>query len=86
MTSRHLAEIGANVTFVVGNESCDLDSAVSAISLAYYYTNREKDDEESPVDPYVPLLNVHRDDVKLKTELVFLCKKYGLDINMLLCR
>ena len=44
----------ASVTFVIGNESCDLDSAVSAIVYAYFLnTKRESDDRL-----VVPMLNV----------------------------
>ena len=44
----------SSVTFVIGNESCDLDSAVSAIVYAYFL-NTKKELNDCLV---VPMLNV----------------------------
>jgi len=57
---------GQKVTFVLGNEACDLDSAVCAVVYAYFLSTREILGEKT----IVPLLNVASDDVALKTEVV----------------
>ena len=44
-----------NVTFVIGNESCDLDSAVCAIVYAYWLNINKGLD-----DIVFPLLNVSK--------------------------
>ena len=43
-----------SVTFVIGNESCDLDSAVSAIVYAYFLNTKKESDDRL----VVPILNV----------------------------
>ena len=43
-----------SVTFVIGNESCDLDSAVSAIVYAYFLNTKTESDDSL----VVPILNV----------------------------
>ena len=65
---------GKAVTFVVGNESCDLDSAVSAIVFAYFLHTREILKERI----IVPLLNVPEHDLALKTEVLFCLKQTKL--------
>jgi len=57
---------GHGITFVLGNESCDLDSAVCAIVYAYFLSCREILQENI----IVPLLNVASQDLALKTEVV----------------
>lgn len=44
-----------SVTFVIGNESCDLDSVVSAISYGYYLHSKEQSN-----DVIIPLLQVSK--------------------------
>lgn len=73
-------------SFVVGNETCDLDSAVSAICLAYYYNHHHHAALEIPKIRYVPLLNIRRNDLMLKTELLWLARRYGFVADLLLCR
>ncbi|VDL62674.1 unnamed protein product [Hymenolepis diminuta] len=58
---------------ITGNESCDLDSIVSAIGYAFLKTTKEKDG-----DIYIPYCNVSRDDIDLRTEVVYWLKTVGL--------
>ncbi|EDX16908.1 GD16595 [Drosophila simulans] len=81
---RHLAEAspvawaaapdvsGRKLHLVMGNESCDLDSAVSAVTLAFVYAQRHREHD------YVPILNIPRRDYPLKTEVGHLFVKCGL--------
>lgn len=75
--------------FVVGNESCDLDSAFSAICLAYFYANATQ--LPSEIDKckhrrFVPLMNISRADLMLKTEVIHLLSKNNIDAADLVCR
>ncbi|EDV45582.1 exopolyphosphatase PRUNE1 [Drosophila erecta] len=65
---------------VMGNESCDLDSAVSAITLAFVYAQRHR------AHDYVPILNIPRRDFPLKTEVGHLFGKCGIAEPVLLFR
>lgn len=79
------------VVFVIGNESCDLDSAVCAVGLAYFYTNTTKlpDHLLSLVDGncrrFLPVMNIHRDNFPLKTEVNYFMLKNGIDLEELIC-
>ena len=57
---------------VVGNESADLDSVISAILLAYAYS------EMGEVD-IIALINCKKEDYKLRTESYGLLKRYDID-------
>lgn len=59
------------VNVVIGNPSCDLDSAVSAIVYAYYLF--KKTDEL-----VIPVLNIPSNEYFLKTEVKFLLKKHEI--------
>jgi exopolyphosphatase len=52
-----------DIVIVLGNESCDLDSAVSALVYAHFLAQADM--------LAVPLLNVPREDVPLKTEVSY---------------
>lgn len=79
------------LVLVLGNESCDLDSAVSAISLAYYYarTDRRGDafslsaDERNRV---LPIMNIARKYLPLKTEVTYFLKQHNIDLENIVCR
>ncbi|XP_017064697.1 exopolyphosphatase PRUNE1 [Drosophila eugracilis] len=89
---RHLAEAsptawaaapvdsGRKLHLVIGNESCDLDSAVSAVTLAFVYAQRYQEHD------YVPILNIPRQDYPLKTEVGHLFVKCGIAEPVLLFR
>ncbi|EDV95196.1 exopolyphosphatase PRUNE1 [Drosophila grimshawi] len=65
---------------VIGNESCDLDSAVSAVTLAFIYAQRQQEHD------YVPVLNIPRIDYPLKTEVGHMFNKCDINEEMLLFR
>lgn len=71
---------------VIGNESCDLDSAVSAIGLAYHLTNHKPLSDAHAADYYVPVLNVSRDKLPLKSEVLHFLRKNDIQANTVLCR
>ncbi|XP_017054602.1 exopolyphosphatase PRUNE1 [Drosophila ficusphila] len=71
---------GRKLHLVMGNESCDLDSAVSAVTLAFVYAQRHREHD------YVPVLNIPRRDYPLKTEVGHLFFKCGIAEPVLLFR
>ncbi|KAM4664186.1 exopolyphosphatase PRUNE1 [Discoglossus pictus] len=71
-----------DVHVVIGNEACDLDSMVSAITLAYYLAKTSS----SKNLVYVPVLNIPRKDFPLRTESTFLLKANGISEECLLFR
>lgn len=78
-----------DLTIVLGNESCDLDSAVSSLVYACFLNwqynqikckvcTKENRPNTMKDDIFIPILNVNRTDYPLKTEVVYLFKKYGI--------
>lgn len=70
------------VHFVMGNESADLDSIVSSIAFAYllYHENNSSQGEEL----YIPLLNIHRDEIALHKDLLYLFQLLNISTDDLL--
>ena len=73
-----------HLTFILGNESCDLDSVMSALAFAYcnssassvVYSNQKNTFEKS--NCYIPLLNVSRQDFTSRFDSQYLLKKWGI--------
>ncbi|XP_075048366.1 exopolyphosphatase PRUNE1 isoform X2 [Mixophyes fleayi] len=65
---------GLDFHVVLGNEACDLDSMVSALSLAYYLAKTSS----STNLVFVPVLNIPREDFPLRTESTFFLKEIGI--------
>ncbi|XP_047040154.1 exopolyphosphatase PRUNE1 [Helicoverpa zea] len=86
------------LNLIIGNESCDLDSAISAIVYATYLfwqhnqvkckvcTKAYRDGTLVKDDVFVPILNVDRADYELKTEVAYLLKKKGISVSNLVFR
>nr|XP_049695848.1 exopolyphosphatase PRUNE1 [Helicoverpa armigera] len=100
--SSTLAKLNNNnfneLNLIIGNESCDLDSAISAIVYATYLywqhnqvkckvcTKAYRDGTLVKDDVFVPILNVDRADYELKTEVAYLLKKKGISASNLVFR
>ncbi|KAM3503786.1 hypothetical protein MY10362_003984 [Beauveria mimosiformis] len=72
------AERSLPLTFVVGNESADLDSLCSAVVLAYIRSHI------APKRLHIPLSNLPRDDVALRNELGPVLAKADLEASDLI--
>ncbi|KGQ06479.1 Putative exopolyphosphatase [Beauveria bassiana D1-5] len=72
------AERSLPLTFVVGNESADLDSLCSAVVLAYIRSHI------APKRLHIPLSNLPRDDLALRNELVPVLAKADLKASDLI--
>lgn len=66
---------------VLGNEACDLDSAVSALVLAFFL---HRIGRHAPRN-VIPVLNIPRKELPLKTEVTYFLQKKSLDLNDLVC-
>lgn len=77
---------------VVGNESCDLDSVISAIALAYFLSEMAHDELRKhvlglgvdEVVIVVPLLQIENGDMVLKSESLFYMRANRLDLETVL--
>jgi exopolyphosphatase len=69
------------VCIVLGNEACDLDSAVSALAYARFLNQSQK---HCTIN--IPVINVTRSDFLLKTEVVHFLGKFGINFNNLIFR
>lgn len=63
----------AKLDVVLGNEACDLDSAVAAIVYGFYLQSKRVNNVT-----VIPVLNIARRDFSLRTEVTFLLKEYEL--------
>ncbi|GLJ59120.1 hypothetical protein SUGI_1493220 [Cryptomeria japonica] len=77
------------VHVVVGNEACDLDSAVSCL-LMFHIVSKMSDEingKDKSRTLYIPLLNVTRDQLESKCEVLwFLQKTLNIDKSFLTCK
>ncbi|EPE24362.1 DHH phosphoesterase [Glarea lozoyensis ATCC 20868] len=69
------------VTFVIGNESADVDSICSSILLAYLKTYSPHPHRNYPDTFYIPLSNIPRADLRLRPELLPVLKHAHLDTD-----
>jgi exopolyphosphatase len=67
------------LTFVIGNESADLDSLCSALALAYLRTHTPPNHTL-----HIPLANLHRPDLALRPELGAVLHRAGVQLDDLL--
>lgn len=83
---------GRKLLVVLGNESVDLDSAVSSICLAYHLHNTKCDSHiipdrlKSQQFLVVPAINATREELPLKTEVTHWLLKHQVELENLLCR
>lgn len=66
---------------VLGNEACDLDSAVSALALAFYLAKTTETEEV-----FVPVLNIQRSELPLRADIVFFLQKMNIPESLLVFR
>ncbi|KAG8235836.1 hypothetical protein J437_LFUL016097 [Ladona fulva] len=75
------------VQVVMGNESCDLDSAVSALVFGLYLS-RTSSTVSVPGKriAVIPLLNIPQSELPLKTEVMFFFNENDVPVEMLIFR
>lgn len=67
------------VRIVCGNESADLDSVASAISYAYFKFIENSRDAQ----PFIPIINIPREDLKLRRDIVHVLKDININEDLL---
>jgi inorganic pyrophosphatase/exopolyphosphatase len=70
------------VRIVIGNEACDLDSTVSALVYAYLLHN-EMSAETREVMAVIPLLNILKKELPLRTEVTYYLRRNGIPLDHL---
>lgn len=60
--------------FVTGNQLADMDSVVSAIVYAFFYNKHYPDHQ-----PYLPLVNIPRDELRLRRDIELLLNSHGIE-------
>lgn len=86
--ARKLLNLKEPITLVIGNESCDLDSAVCAVSLAYFYSKSSETPEfllANGQRQFLPVMNILRTNLPLKTEVTYYMQRNGIDVDDLVC-
>lgn len=72
------------IHIVLGNESCDLDSAVSALVFAYFLKEHVY---KSKLDHIViPILNINVEELPLRTEICYTFEEIGITNDHLVFR
>ncbi|XP_034942257.1 exopolyphosphatase PRUNE1 [Chelonus insularis] len=73
------------VKVILGNETCDLDSAVCSLThgLWHYDNLKNKNIQDVAV---IPVLNIKKNELKLKTEVVYLFNEHQVPLELLTFR
>ncbi|XP_044062657.1 exopolyphosphatase PRUNE1 isoform X2 [Siniperca chuatsi] len=74
-------QAGSGFHVVLGNEACDVDSMVCALTYAYFLSKTVQSETLA-----LPLLNVRHSDFVLRSDSVFLLRQIGLSPDLLLFR
>ncbi|XP_035537371.1 exopolyphosphatase PRUNE1 [Morone saxatilis] len=72
------------VHVVLGSESCDLDSAVSSLAMAYFLSRTSSGFPGG--SPVLPVLNVPRSDFHLRADVLLLLREAGVAMETLVFR
>lgn len=87
--ARKWLKLKESMVIVVGNESCDLDSAVCAIGFAYFYSKSDKCPEwlyTNGERRFLPVMNISRQNLPLKSEVMYFMNENQIDVANLVCR
>lgn len=84
----HISNLQEPLCIILGNDSCDLDSAVCALALAFFYTKHPRSiaDLVSGETPIIPVLNTSRTNLALKTEVTYFLNKNNIHQENVICR
>nr|XP_014094043.2 exopolyphosphatase PRUNE1 [Bactrocera oleae] len=76
--ARRFFDSAEPICIVLGNESCDLDSAVCAVTLAYHYQQQNDVSNNQITRNFLPVLNIPRRDYTLKTEVNYIFRQHAI--------
>lgn len=73
------------IRVVLGNQTCDLDSAVCALvqGLLEYVAVKKNDQDEIAV---IPVMNIPEKEFRIKTEVVYSLKSHNIPLNLITFR
>lgn len=74
-------QAGSEFHVVLGNEACDVDSMVCALTYAYFLSKTAQSEKL-----VLPLLNIRQSDLVLRSDNVYLLRQIGLSPDLLLFR
>lgn len=74
-------QAGSELHVVLGNEACDVDSMVCALTYAYFLSKTAQSETLA-----LPLLNIRESDLVLRSDNVYLLRQVGLTPDLLLFR
>ncbi|OZJ02362.1 hypothetical protein BZG36_04474 [Bifiguratus adelaidae] len=77
----HLAET-TDVCLVIGNESADLDSVISAVTFCFLAHHLK---HSLSAKRYIPIIHIPSQDLHLRPELVYVLEKLGIEPQHLVC-
>ncbi|XP_072536139.1 exopolyphosphatase PRUNE1 [Salminus brasiliensis] len=77
----HMKSSSGLLHVVLGNEACDMDSMVSALTFAYFLSKTLDSGKAA-----VPVLNIPRAEFSLRSDNIFLLRETGLSQDYLLFR
>ncbi len=70
---------GCILEVFIGNEACDADSIVSSCCLAWLESVRHVKEHEALPSLFLPVMCISREDLKLRSETMFLFRSLGID-------
>ncbi|CRK98356.1 CLUMA_CG011716, isoform A [Clunio marinus] len=91
-TKKLLSEERKPLMVVIGNESVDLDSAVSSLSLAYHLNKVKCKSKiisnENKLENFfvLPIINAKKVELPIKTEVTHWIIKNNIELSNLICR
>ncbi|XP_047357543.1 exopolyphosphatase PRUNE1 [Vespa velutina] len=75
------------ICIVLGNQTCDLDSAVCALAQGFCeYLNENKKNEKKESVAVIPILNVTKKEFRIKTEVIYYFRQHGISEELLTFR
>ncbi|KAF7393187.1 hypothetical protein HZH66_009020 [Vespula vulgaris] len=75
------------IRIVLGNQTCDLDSAVCALAQGFCeYLNETKKSKNEENVAVIPILNVAKKEFRIKTEVIYYFRKHGISEELLTFR
>jgi inorganic pyrophosphatase/exopolyphosphatase len=77
--------IDEKLNVCLGNVSCDMDSAIGAILLAYYMSNKEEYDKDygNYEKFWIPIINCPRNEICARIDISYHLKSFGIDLTKL---
>jgi inorganic pyrophosphatase/exopolyphosphatase len=79
------SRIDDKINICIGNVSCDMDSAIGAIILAYYMTHKDHyfDDYGNYENFWIPVINCARKEIEARIDISFHLKTHGINPHKL---